>query len=179
MIPMRSNRAVLRRMCSDLGITKRSKIAELGCYYGESTVEFARCAGTVYAIDSWEESYQRHPDMKGRAAICPEAMASVEGVFDRNARDHHNIEKLKMRHEAAVGTFQDGALDMVYIDIVHTEEATREAIQIWMRKVRVGGWVAGHDLTPAFPGVRRAVFSTKPEATPLRMWDDGNWAFLR
>lgn len=54
--------------------------------------------------------------------------------------------------------FNDGALDFVFLDSGHTFELTKAEIRLWMRKVKDGGILAGHDyLSEENPGVREAV----------------------
>jgi hypothetical protein len=45
----------------------------------------------------------------------------------------------------AAATFEDGSLDIVYIDADHTRAG--EDMRAWWPKVRPGGWLCGHDYT--------------------------------
>lgn len=49
------------------------------------------------------------------------------------------------------------AADFIYLDAEHSYEAVARDIDVWSGKVRPGGVLAGHDYTPEFDGVRRAV----------------------
>ncbi len=53
--------------------------------------------------------------------------------------------------------FADESLAFVFIDADHEYESVRCDLEAWWPKVKPGGWFAGHDHTPAFPGVERAV----------------------
>jgi hypothetical protein len=58
----------------------------------------------------------------------------------------------------AASQVADGSLDLVFIDDDHSYEGCRDAILAWRPKVRIGGWLAGHDYYPErFPGVVKAV----------------------
>ena len=59
-------------------------------------------------------------------------------------------------HEAAAHV-PDGSLDFVFIDADHSYEAVADDISCWRPKVRVGGWLGGHDYNRHFPGVIKAV----------------------
>lgn len=176
--PMRTPDAVraLRQMCLEI-IQPNFVMAELGCYYGESTVEFARHAKTVFAIDPWAESYLESEDLQTVGRNVSESMADVEKFFDELVEDRHNIRKIKRRHEDAVDMFGDGSLDLVYCDTIHSEEATASAISLWEPKIRRGGYVSGHDYLDLFPGVKTAVDAKSGDA--LLLWGDGNWAYRR
>ena len=47
--------------------------------------------------------------------------------------------------------------DFVFIDAAHSYEAVRDDIRLWAPKVRLGGWLGGHDYHAKFQGVIRAV----------------------
>jgi hypothetical protein len=52
----------------------------------------------------------------------------------------------------------DGSVDLVFIDADHSYEGVKADIEAWLPKVKVGGWIGGHDYkSPRFPGVERAV----------------------
>ncbi|MRS02168.1 class I SAM-dependent methyltransferase, partial [bacterium] len=58
--------------------------------------------------------------------------------------------------EAALN-YQDGSLDMVFIDAAHDYDNVRADIAAWYPKVRLGGMLAGHDYEENWPGVIQAV----------------------
>ena len=47
----------------------------------------------------------------------------------------------------AAKTFADGSLDWVYIDGMHTFEAVKADLEAYAAKVKVGGFILGHDYT--------------------------------
>jgi len=165
---------MLEQMCRDI-IQPNFVMAELGCYYGESTEVFAKYAQTVYAIDPWAEDYITGPDLQSVGRDWKETMADVEAMFDAMAADFTQIKKVKKRQENAVTIYSDQSLDLVYCDTLHSEEATASAIDLWLPKLKPGGFMSGHDYVEAFPGVIRAVDTRKNNT--FRLWDDGNWAY--
>lgn len=69
-------------------------------------------------------------------------------------------------HEADTATaasfFSGGSLDLVFVDADHSYEGVKRDIAHWLRKVKPGGWLGGHDYDNAdprfdFSGVKRAV----------------------
>jgi len=54
--------------------------------------------------------------------------------------------------------FPDNYFDLVFIDSGHTYELTKAEIRLWIRKVKDGGILAGHDYNSAEnPGVKQAI----------------------
>ena len=55
--------------------------------------------------------------------------------------------------------FEDGSIDMIFIDANHTYPFVKEDIQLWYPKVKSGGIFSGHDYSPRlFRGaVKKAV----------------------
>lgn len=80
---------------------------------------------------------------------------------------------LKMStHEASIA-FPDQSFDFVFIDADHSETAVAQDIADWRPKVRAGGWLGGHDYSPKFPGVIRAVdrvFGSRVRTYPGTIW---------
>lgn len=87
--------------------------------------------------------------------VKPERRAKVEGIAQRfNGRASLMI----MSTDDAAGMVPDHSLDFVFIDADHGERAVSHDIANWQPKVRVGGWLGGHDYHPKkFPGVVKAV----------------------
>lgn len=48
-------------------------------------------------------------------------------------------------------------LDYVFIDADHTYKSCKEDIVAWLPKIKSGGWIGGHDYSPRWPGVVKAV----------------------
>lgn len=67
-----------------------------------------------------------------------------------------NIEVIPVDSLNASLKFPDGLFDFVFIDSGHTYELTKAEILLWSRKVKHGGYLAGHDFHTAEP-VNKAV----------------------
>jgi len=71
---------------------------------------------------------------------------------DRRAKIH------QMESLEAVKLFPDNYFDLVFIDADHSYEGCNEDIRAWLPKVKVGGYLCGHDFDePRFLGIREAV----------------------
>jgi len=51
----------------------------------------------------------------------------------------------------AVKLYEDGFFDLVYIDGDHSKEAVAADLKHWSKKVKPGGFLAGHDYSPHSP----------------------------
>jgi predicted O-methyltransferase YrrM len=68
--------------------------------------------------------------------------------------------------------FADHSLDMAFIDGDHTPAGVYLDTMNFMRKVRPGGLLCGHDFSPEFPGVQAAVRKLVPsfQVTAGSIW---------
>lgn len=75
----------------------------------------------------------------------------------------------RMTSAQAAPQIPDKSLDFVFVDGDHSYEGTKLDIQLWLPKIRAGGWIGGHDYKhvkrPDLHGVDKAVeeFFTKEE----------------
>jgi len=148
-------------------LNKKSIMVEIGSYAGESTEffsDYGKCE-MIYAVDPWSEDYEESKKKR--------SMADVEDMFDERLEDKSNILKFKMTSEEAVSTFEDGFLDFVYIDGSHIHEMVKQDIKMWTPKVKVGGYVGGHDYQ--MTGVSSAVHELLGK--PTKEFRDDSWVF--
>jgi hypothetical protein len=61
-----------------------------------------------------------------------------------------------LSHESST-QFNDESCDVVFIDMEHTYNAVKNDIELWLPKVKVGGYLAGHDYVKGWGGVIKAV----------------------
>ena len=147
-------------------------MVEIGSYQGESTAIFAKNITTLeklYAVDPWQNGYDEKD-------VCSEEydMSIVESNFDIRTKEYDVINKMKMTSLEFVDSIEDGSLDFVYIDGLHTYDTCNTDIQNWISKVKKGGYIGGHDyLYRCFKGVVRAVDENfgKPDIT----FKDTSW----
>ena len=71
----------------------------------------------------------------------------------------------------AVNKFENESCDVVFIDMEHTYEAVKNDINIWLKKVKSGGYMAGHDYVDGWPGVVKAVNEAFGEENIIRIDD--------
>jgi predicted O-methyltransferase YrrM len=82
---------------------------------------------------------------------------------------------LRMTSEEACARYQDQSLDFVFIDALHDYDSVKKDIALWYPKVKVGGYIAGHDFA-THETVYRAVVDSLPWNELLAI---GNCFFMK
>lgn len=148
-------------------IPERGSMVEVGCYAGESTLAFAKEFGVVHAVDPWS-------DLTMFGISDP---AEVERAFDERMERHPNVRKMRMTSAEAAPRFEDDTLDLVYIDADHDYYSALRDIELWYPKVRLGGYIGGHDYLPdnvQWSRVAQAVAAVFGEEIP-HVFADSSW----
>jgi len=114
---------------------------EVGCYTGDSTKIFASSGKVkfVYGVDMWEGGYDEND------YVSFSNMEVVERIFDERMKQFENFRKIKLDSVEASKLFDDGSLDFVYIDALHSYAGVKKDIVAWKPKIRKGGYIGGHD----------------------------------
>jgi len=140
--------------------------AEIGVYQGNlSRLLLKNIPGlTLYMIDSWaNDTYKDNP--------------KLHKIYDLRAHENylkalkiHNLYSNKtiiMRAYSiqAANIFHPETFDFVFIDANHTYEDLKIDTNIWLPKVKKGGYICGHDYgNKDWPGVKQAVDEIFPDA---------------
>jgi hypothetical protein len=149
-----------------------ARVAEIGSYAGESTIILADKfpQAQIWAIDPWGSGYCcDHGELSYN-----EEPGAVESRFDTNTQSIKNrLKKFKGKSTDVAAHFDDGSLDMVYIDGCHEYACVVEDIKAWQPKLRNGGLLCGHDYGAHCADVIRAVDDAigKPE----KVFQDSSW----
>ncbi|MCC7387762.1 MAG: class I SAM-dependent methyltransferase [Phycisphaerales bacterium] len=135
-----------RRFAYDLVRWMRpARIGELGVHWGTSFFAFAqavkdgRMPGTeLVGVDTFEGE-----DHAGRYG--PEVFETVQRVVREHfARQTITLHKMFFRD--ALAHVEDGSLDLLHIDGLHTFEAVKDDFESWLPKVAPEGVVLFHDV---------------------------------
>jgi hypothetical protein len=122
---------------------KPKRIVELGSHYGVSFFSFCEAAQAfspdtfIYAIDTWEgDSHASYYE---------------QDVFDQVAQHwerHHKLRSQLIRStfDDALNYFEDGSIDILHIDGLHTYEAVLHDYQSWLPKLKPNSLVLFHDI---------------------------------
>lgn len=132
-------------------------VAELGSFAGESAVCFLQSpmVSHLICVDNWTAGYDDGNDLASR-----QDMSLVSRAFDLTTQPYHGTGRLtvaRMTTLEAAGLVRDQSLDMVYIDASHRYQDVKDDMLAWLPKVKIGGWIAGHDCTERFMGVVDAI----------------------
>lgn len=143
---MRYNRDHLAELFCELGF----KIgAEIGVRQGAYSAKLChRNPGVeLYCIDVWGVYDNKYTQEK-QDYIYSKAVKNLAKF---------NATLIKKKSLDAVGYFQDGSLDFVYIDGNHKFDHVMVDIIEWSKKVRKGGIIAVHDFYGGEVGVQKSV----------------------
>lgn len=145
-------------------------MVEIGSYAGDATKIFAKYFKRVICIDPYQNGYD---DSDG--ASYKYDMHIVYSQFEKEVLNKFkNVVHHKMTSKQAAPCFTDGWLDFVYIDGNHKFEFVKQDIEMWLPKIKKGGWLGGHDyMNAGFEDVTKAVDEMigKPDA----VFDDTSW----
>lgn len=128
--------------CDLIATLRPSLFVELGTHTGESFFTFCQSIAEsevqcrAIAVDTW----------RGDAHTG----AYDDGVFsevESYARDNYGsfTKLLRMTFDEANPEFEDGQIDLLHIDGMHTYDAVRHDFKTWWPKVKEGGVVIMHD----------------------------------
>ena len=146
-------------------------MAEIGCYAGEST-KIWLCTNKIkllFCIDPWQNGY----DNDDYASFTC-SMEDVERIFDEVIADDLRVSKLKRESLDASMLFDNEYFDFVYIDGNHTYEFVKQDIETWIKKIKIGGYIGGHDyLGDDDSPIKRAIHETI--GVPDVVFSDSSW----
>lgn len=108
---------------------------EIGCCCGESSIIAATFLKHVYCIDIWDHKYfGLEADEWG-----------PEQQFDMLSAWYGNITKLKGDSRDFVSRFEKESVDVLYLDAHKSEQAITSDMSNFYPKIKIGGWICGHD----------------------------------
>ena len=150
---------------------KESIMIEIGSFTGESTVMFAERFKQVIAIDPFLLYHEK--DWSEIRKYGQDRWNRIFQEFLNRTKPYSNIKHLELKSDDAVGAIQP-PIDFVYIDGLHTYEQCKKDIENYLPLIRKGGYIAGHDYSNAWPGVKQAVNEAFGAPDAL-FGSDGNW----
>lgn len=135
-------------------------VVEVGCWQGESTEVACQMVGRLVCVDPWYNP-------------------ADEAVFNIRLGRFSNFVKCKMFSLEAADTWADCTIDAVYIDAMHNYSNVKADILAWSRKVKIGGWISGHDYDEidTHTGVVQAV--NELLGKPVNRFKDSSWSFQK
>ena len=141
-------------------IPDEGKFAECGAWLGKSSsylcdsVAQYRPDISVYIIDSWKGS---HDELATSHKLATEI--DIYKMFLENMGDRKFTPIRELSVDAAK-QFDNDSLDAIFIDMCHTYDCVKEDIEAWYPKLKLNGYMAGHDFSNS--GVNQAVYEKFP-----------------
>ena len=127
-----------------------SHFIEVGAFYGKSSaymaVEIANSGKNIKfdVVDTWRGSPEHQ---KGawdyRADMVNDTAYDIFLKNMKPAEGYYNPVKLSSVEAAKL--YEDKSLDFVFVDAAHEYESVRDDIQAWYPKVKIDGYIGGHD----------------------------------
>lgn len=117
-------------------------IVELGSHYGDSFFAFCgsvkenKTGSKCFAVDSWRGD--KHSGFYGR-----DVFDAVNEINEKYYKDFSTL--IKSDFNEAANQFEDGSIDLLHIDGLHTYEAVRQDVETWIPKLSRDGVLLLHD----------------------------------
>lgn len=133
-----------------------SLFVELGSWLGRSTsymgVELMNSGKKIkfHAIDLWEDDMETNLLMNC-TNIYQKFLKNIEPVINF-------VTPIKGRTEDLYKDYDNNSIDFLFIDASHKYEDIKKDIELWYPKVKIDGYIGGHDYTENHPGVKKAVY---------------------
>lgn len=125
--------------------------AEIGVFRGENAVELLRQRHLlrIHLIDPWKPANQIYKENEYRPEAFEKPSEWWDAVFvqvrEAVAVYAQRVAIIRLPSILAARTVPDGFLDWCFLDPNHSERAVTEDTQMWLPKVKAGGWIGGHD----------------------------------
>lgn len=153
-----------------LNLGKEFQGVEVGTWRGQLALDLLKTFSGLYL--HLVDNYQIENIEKGglNTDDVDEAQASVQKVVGEYPE---RCFWLNASSRCAADAFEDSSLDFVFLDASHDYESVLADIKYWEKKVRLTGFIAGHDYGGTWKGVKRAVdevFGDKVVSLPGRVW---------
>lgn len=147
-------------------------IVELGVFGGKSfaylAVEAVNSGKRIdlYGVDLWEHAAQilRNATIPYEPFPMRECIRNLSPLGDWSAHDKdmyycsRGMTHMTLRrNHSHIPLMDKESCDLVFIDADHSYDGVKRDIRGWKDRVKRGGILAGHDYSPEYDGVRRAV----------------------
>jgi len=156
--------------------------AEIGVYKGEYTKHFCEAGLKMYGIDPWtaQGSFRARTPEKHRR--FQERQDFLYGHTQRVLKPYLEnglCTLIRKRSLDALADFEDRSLDFVYVDANHGFRYVAEDICEWVKKVKRGGVISGHDYTVREDRFTKGLFQVKCVVDAYtRAFDIESWYLL-
>jgi predicted O-methyltransferase YrrM len=138
----------------------KKRILELGSWKGRSTrAMLDNTTATITCVDTWGGPSDIWNYGRDFSEVTEHGPEFVLEQFINNTSRSDKIIVLKMSCDTAAKVLV-GKFDMIFVDADHLYEAVKQDILNYIPLLTDDGLLCGHDYSPAWPGVVRAVHET-------------------
>lgn len=152
---------------------EKMRMLEVGSYMGESTKIFAATGiyNRVIAVDP-HEGHEEFNELFGYD------WETVKNEFHLNTKNFKCIELIQDYSYNIIDSIPDEEFHFIYIDADHSYESVKNDINMMYDKVKIGGFIGGHDYNEEHPGVIKAVRELFGNMVVERFCDE-SWLFQK
>ena len=125
-----------------VGMLRPNTFVELGTHCGDSYAAFCQATRAFdlqtqcFAVDTWEGDSQA-------GYYGDEVFRELSEFHDKSYGEFSEL--LRMRFDQALPLFEEGCVDLLHIDGLHTYEAVKEDFETWLPKMSDSGLILFHD----------------------------------
>lgn len=125
-----------------VGMLRPNTFVELGTHCGDSYSAFCQATRAFdlqtkcFAVDTWEGDSQA-------GYYGDEVFRELSVFHDKSYGEFSEL--LRMRFDQALPLFEEGHVDLLHIDGLHTYEAVKEDFETWLPKMSDSGLILFHD----------------------------------
>lgn len=130
---------------------------EIGSYLGKSSCEMVKLIQDsgkpidFRVVDAWDEKSMASWAPKEHVQLMKKHGGTMQDAFLHfmtAAQTYSGIHKMirgNDRDKLTADNFQDGSINFLYVDTEHGYDKTKELLELWFRKVKVGGRMCGDE----------------------------------
>ncbi|MEK0324169.1 MAG: class I SAM-dependent methyltransferase [Nitrosopumilus sp.] len=139
-------------------------MVEVGVFQGKNAEHILQLNQRVKLIlvDSWKP----YPDMS-------QNWVRAKGITYSRFRGNRRVKIIEKKSVEAAIDVLDQSVDLVFLDAAHDYNSVCNDIHAWLPKIKVGGWIGGHDYGDPRWKVHLAVqefFASYDLSTDLTWW---------
>jgi hypothetical protein len=156
-------------------IAQGKDCAELGVWKGRTSFHLLQVCKSMVMVDPWEglETYP-NPDFTNDGNIFGEFCKNFSKFYDHRGKQLEIYKKPAAL--VAREMHPDRQFDLVFIDGNHNYDYVLEDIGLWVKRLRPGGWLCGHDYHVTQQECIKAVQDAIPQLDHIPIGDpDGVW----
>lgn len=135
---------------------------ECGAWLGKSSsylCDISKDRINIFIVDTWKGSINEIDTNHSLAKSNDVYQLFLENMGNRK------FSSIISDGAEAANKFEDNSCDVVFIDMEHTYAAVKRDIAAWLPKVKIGGYISGHDYGNGWHEVVKAVDEFFPKDT--------------